>query len=171
MGRKAEDAKVSWSKNGRVGPQAKVIASTQSPDPDQVFWVDDVSSDPPVLGGGRKALSLTWRVLKKTGRILFKLRRILLSIPVLMVALRLAAEGMQTLPQTVYFGAAGVDEAKNLLINSYHVSKEFAVYTPLGLTCFCLFMMFFSKKVVYPWVISIMTLIIPVAIMFANSFS
>ena len=171
MGRKVDDANVYWSKSGRVGPQAKVIASTQSPDAEQVFWVDAPSSDPAVLDGGRKALSLTWQILKKTGRLLFKFRRFLLSIPVLMVALRLAAEGMQTLPQTVYFGAAGVDEAENLIISSYHVSREFAVYIPLGLTCFCLAMMFFSKKVVYPWVISIMTLLIPVAVMFANSFS
>ena len=109
--------------------------------------------------------------MKKTGNILFKLRRFLLSIPVLLVAFRLAAEAMHRLPQTVYFGAAGVDADKNLLINSYHVSKEFAVYVPLGLTFFCLAMMFVSKKVVYPWVISVMTLLIPIAVMLANSFS
>lgn len=171
MGRKADNAKVYWSKNGRIGAQARVIASTQSPDPEQVYWVDAASEDLPVLDGGRKALSMSWGILKKTWNILFKLRRILLSIPVLLVALRLAADAMHRLPQTVYFGAAGVDADKNLLINSYHVSKEFAVYVPLGLTLFCLAMMFFSKKVVYPWVISIMTLLIPVSIMLANSFS
>ena len=171
MGRKADDAKVYWSKNGRVGSQARVIASAQSPDPDQVYWVDATANEPSVIDGGRKALSMTWWILKKTGTILFKLRRFLLSIPVLLVALRLAADAMHRLPQTVYFGAAGVDAEENLLINSYHVSKEFAVYVPLGLTFFCLMMMFFSKKVVYPWVISIMTLLIPIAIMLANSFA
>jgi hypothetical protein len=50
------------------------------------------------------------------------------------------------------------------------ISREMAVYGPLGLTGGCLLMMFFSRKVIYPWLISVFTLVLPLFIQLLNFF-
>jgi len=45
-----------------------------------------------------------------------------------------------------------------------------AVMGPLALTALCLVMVFCSKRVVYPWLISIFSLVIPIVIWITNVF-
>ena len=50
------------------------------------------------------------------------------------------------------------------------VSRSIAVMGPLAVTGVCLLLMFCSRRVVYPWLISIFTLILPFVIYITNIF-
>ena len=48
------------------------------------------------------------------------------------------------------------------------VSRSLAVMGPLGVTAACLLLMFCSRKAMYPWAISIFTLVLPLLILITN---
>ena len=48
------------------------------------------------------------------------------------------------------------------------VARSMAVMGPLALTGVCLLMMFFSRKALYPWAISVFTLALPVLLLISN---
>lgn len=110
-------------------------------------------------------------VLKKTGYVLgltskwaYKLRSILLSIPVAVVALALAVRNLTQLPSEV-----GI----NMLSNGQYqwmISRGMAVCVPVVITAVCLCMMFLSKKVLYPWLISVFSLVLPLVLWLSNAF-
>lgn len=110
-------------------------------------------------------------VLKKIGRVLagvgkwiFHLRGAFMAIPVVLAALTLATRNMARLPEEV-----GI----NLLANGqyeYLVSRGLAVLAPLVVTGVCLIMMFLSRRTIYPWIISIFSLILPWVIYITNVF-
>jgi hypothetical protein len=52
----------------------------------------------------------------------------------------------------------------------YLISRSLAVMAPLLVTGGCLIMMFLSRRTVYPWIISIFTLVLPILIWFTNVF-
>ena len=110
-------------------------------------------------------------VLKKIGRVLavvgkwiFHLRGFFMAIPVVLAALSLAARNMARLPEEV-----GI----NLLANGqyeYLISRGLAVLAPLVVTGVCLLMVFLSRRTIYPWIISIFSLILPWVIWITNVF-
>ena len=50
------------------------------------------------------------------------------------------------------------------------VSKNVAVLGPLAVTAVCLLMVFCSRKVLYPWLISLFSLVLPLLIYITNIF-
>lgn len=92
----------------------------------------------------------------------FYFRRFFLAIPVVYVAVKEAKKGMEQLPELV-----GLVLEKNGTY-SLLVPREQAVFLPLIITGGCLLCMFFSRKVFYPWLISVVTLVIPVLILLLN---
>lgn len=103
-------------------------------------------------------------VLRLTFRWAYKLRSLVLSIPVAVVALALAVRNLAQLPAQVGF---------NLLSNGQYqfmVSKGVAVCLPLAITAACLCMMLLSKKILYPWLISVFSLVLPIALWFTYLF-
>ena len=99
-----------------------------------------------------------------TARWAYKLRSILLSIPVAVVALALAVRNLQQLPTEV-----GI----NMLSNGQYqwvISRGMAACIPVAITAVCLAMMFLSKKVLYPWLISVLSLVLPLVLWFTNIF-
>ena len=113
----------------------------------------------------------TWNVLKKIGHVLaaigkwiYRLRGFFMASPVAVAALYLAAQNMARLPEEV-----GI----NLLENGqyeYLVSRGLAVMAPLVVTGVCLVMMFLSRRTIYPWIISIFSLVLPWLIWITNVF-
>ncbi|MBO5129387.1 MAG: hypothetical protein J6B95_03460 [Oscillospiraceae bacterium] len=93
---------------------------------------------------------------------IYRLRRFLLAIPVVLAALKIASLNMERLPEIVGLNLQSTGEFAQM------VTREYAVYGPLGVTALCLLMMFFSRKVVYPWIISIFTLVLPYLIYLTN---
>ena len=95
-------------------------------------------------------------------RCIFKLRKVFLAIPVVFLAILIAAANRQRLPEAV-----GINMQSNGEF-ALMVTRNYAVYGPLGITAFCLILMFFSRKAVYPWIISIFTLVLPYLLYFTN---
>ena len=51
-----------------------------------------------------------------------------------------------------------------------YISKQMAVYGPMGVTGGCLAMMFLSRKTVYPWMICMFSMLLPLLILLTNIF-
>lgn len=96
---------------------------------------------------------------------IFRLRKVFMVVPVLWAALELAIYSRDNLPETVGFNIQASGEFAQV------ISRETAVYGPLGLTCACLVLVLLSRRTIYPWIISIFTLALPVLIIALNSFA
>ena len=94
----------------------------------------------------------------------YRLRAIFLAIPVLIVAFQLAAYNSEHLPLLV-----GLDLQSNGEFARV-ISRQSAVTLPLLLTGGCLGLMVFSRKVLYPWLISIFSLVVPVLLLITNMY-
>ena len=95
-------------------------------------------------------------------RWIYRLRRFLLAIPVVIAAIRIAGLNMERLPEMVGLNLQATGEFAQM------VTREYAVYGPMGVTMLCLLLMFFTRKVFYPWLISIFTLVLPYLIYLTN---
>lgn len=112
----------------------------------------------------QSAASKVFRVFRIIGNWIYRLRSLFFAIPVVLVALSQAAKNMARLP----------DEVGLLLLadGTYQqmVSRQMAVVGPLAVTALCLLMMFISRRFVYPWLISIFSLVLPFVIYITNVF-
>lgn len=113
----------------------------------------------------------TMQFLKKAGFVLnltakwcYQLRSLLLSIPVLVCAAVLAIRNSRLLPETVGIGLRGNGEYMLLM------TRSAAVLLPLVVTCLCVVLVFCSKKVMHPWLVSLLSLVLPLVIWFSNTF-
>lgn len=103
-------------------------------------------------------------VLKMTGRWIYRLRGVLMAIPVAAAAISLAQKNMERLPETVGINLLASGEY------AYMIPRNVAVMGPLAVTAACLLLMFCSRRVLYPWLISIFTLVLPFLIWVTNVF-
>lgn len=93
---------------------------------------------------------------------IFRLRKIFMAIPVAYLAVKLAMENMERLPEAVGLNLLSSGEYAQM------VTRDYAVYGPLGVTAFCLVLMFCSRKATFPWIISIFSLVLPYLIYLTN---
>ena len=96
------------------------------------------------------------------GTLLFRLRKVVLAVPVVSVALKLASYNREHLPELVGINLQSSGEFTQM------ISRDMAVLGPLGLTVACLLLMFWSRKAMYPWAISIFTLVLPLLLLISN---
>lgn len=96
---------------------------------------------------------------------LWKLRTVFMAIPVIWAAVKFAMQNMERLPEKVGLDIQSTGEFARM------ITREEAVYWPLGITMFCLLLMFTAKKPVLPWVISIFTLVLPWMIWILNYYA
>lgn len=96
---------------------------------------------------------------------IWKLRTVFMAIPVIWAAVKLAMQNMERLPEKVGLDIQATGEFARM------ITREEAVYWPLGITLFCLLLMFTAKKPVLPWVISIFTLVLPWMIWILNYYA
>lgn len=104
-------------------------------------------------------------VLKLTAKWIYKLRSLVFSIPVLVCAGALAIRNARLLPERV-----GI----NILANGdyqWMISRDAAVWIPFSVTAVCLLLMLCSKKMLYPWLISLFSLVLPLVIWLTNTIS
>lgn len=104
-------------------------------------------------------------VLGLTGKWTYKLRSLVMSIPVLICAAALAIRNVRLLPEWV-----GI----NMLANGEYqwlISRGAAALLPLAVTVLCLLLTMCSRKILYPWLISVFSLALPLVIWFTNMFS
>lgn len=95
----------------------------------------------------------------------FRLRKIIMAVPVVYFAIRIAIANMNRLPETVGINLQSNGEFAMMVTRSY------AVFGPLCVTAFCLLLMFCSRKTIFPWIISIFTLVLPYLIYFTNMYT
>lgn len=93
---------------------------------------------------------------------IYRLRSIFLAIPVVYYALKLAAYNSKHLPENVGLNLLSTGEF------AMTISREMAVMGPLVVTAACLVLMATSRKALYPWAVSIFTLILPVLLLVSN---
>ena len=96
------------------------------------------------------------------GSVLFRLRKIVMAVPVIYWALKLASYNREHLPELVGINLQSSGAFERM------ISRDLAVMGPLGLTAACLLLMFCSRKAMYPWAISIFTLVLPLLILVTN---
>lgn len=94
--------------------------------------------------------------------VLYRLRKVFLAIPVVYYALKLAEYNRTHLPEMV-----GVNLQSNGVFADF-ISRSSAVNYPLMITGACLVLMFFSRKSLWPWAVSLFTLVLPLLILVSN---
>ena len=109
-------------------------------------------------------LQKIWSVVRILCLVLYRLRSVVLAIPVVFVALRLAAYNSDHLPLLVGLDLQSTGEFART------ISRQTAVTFPLFLTGGCLVLTFLSKKTLYPWLISVFSLVIPVLLLITNMY-
>ncbi|MBO5867740.1 MAG: hypothetical protein J6Q54_02380 [Oscillospiraceae bacterium] len=95
---------------------------------------------------------------------IYRLCSIILSVPVLVVAIILAIHNMNVLPEII-----GLDMQSNGEYTQA-ITKGVAVMGPLLVTVVCTLLTICSKKMLYPWLISLFSLALPLVFMFTGAF-
>ena len=112
----------------------------------------------------RKFVRQTSQKLERVITEVFKLRKIIAAVPVAIGAIYIALYNMSKLPKVV-----GIDLLETGAF-TYQIPKGIAVFTPLAITGMCLLLMFCSKRILTPWMVSLFSLLIPIAILLTNIF-
>lgn len=112
----------------------------------------------------KQTMRRIWINLRYIGKWAYKLRSILLAIPVGIAAVSLAIRNMAKLPEQVGINLQASGEY------AMTVGRGIAVMGPLAVTAVCLLLMFCSRRVVYPWLISLFSLTLPLLIWLTNTF-
>ena len=97
-------------------------------------------------------------------KLLYRLRSVFLAIPVAVTAVILAIRNAAMLPAQV-----GIDMQPNGEF-MYLMDKSVAVLIPLAITGVCLLLTFFTKRVAYPWLVSVFSLLLPIVLLLINTF-
>ena len=116
-------------------------------------------------------LEKTGTVCHKTGDILslaglwiWRLRKIVMAVPVIWIAFYLARLNGNMLPELVGIGLQNSGEYVKF------ITREAAVRGPLVITGVCLLLMMVSRKTLFPWMISLFSLVLPLLALLTNIF-
>lgn len=112
----------------------------------------------------RAATDPVKRVLGKIGNVLFHLRKVFLAVPVVLLAMRVFVYAKERLPEDVGLLLQATGDYK------YMLDRNTTLSCCMALTGACLLLMFLSRRTVYPWIISLFTLILPVFLIVSNIF-
>ena len=96
---------------------------------------------------------------------IFRLRKIFMAAPVVYLAIRIAVANADRLPEYVGLNLQSSGEFAMM------VTRNYAVFGPLGVTAFCLLLMFCSRKTLFPWIISVFSLVLPYLIYLTNIYT
>ena len=129
-----------------------------------IAWASFKKAVNPALTAIGRFFCTVGRVIAAVFRTIFRLRKILAAAPVAAGAVYLALYNQTQLPSVVGIG---------LLENgtfTYQIAREMAVFTPVAITAVCLLLMFASRRILTPWLVSALTLLLPVVILITNIF-
>ena len=104
------------------------------------------------------------KVLQTIGKWIVRLRAIWMAIPVAYLAVELALYSREHLPEQVGINLLETGEF------AQYISRDTAVMGSLAVTAACLLLMFCSRRTLYPWLISIFSLVIPFLLLITNVF-
>ena len=112
----------------------------------------------------KSVLKTVGKVFTTIGIYIFKFRSVLMAAPVVYAAVRLAMYARENLPEQV--GINLQESGEYAMI----VGRETAIMGSLAGTAVCLLMMFVSRRTIYPWLISIFSLVLPILLIVTNIF-
>lgn len=112
--------------------------------------------------GEKKSENSFQKALGSVIMFFYRIRKIIMAIPVVYYAFRIAFYNSVRLPSQV---GIFLQNNGNFL---RMIDRGTAVVVPLLVTFGCLVLMFFSRKAMYTWVISIFSLALPVLILVSN---
>lgn len=133
-----------------------------------VFW----GKVAPVLSAIKRFFCSLGEIFFKIGLYMYRLRSLLLAAPVAAVAVILAMDNQERLAETVEitkitFNPQAADALFGLFeLGTATITRDVAVYGPAMITAACLLMMMCSKRTLYPFLISIFSLCLPLVIWF-----
>ena len=122
----------------------------------------------PVLWTIGTVFAAIGRAIGTLCKYIFRLRALFMAIPVAVIAVIEAMINTSRLPDTLEYATIGLDfDATQTLFGPFvmhieQLSRETAVMGPLMLTAACLVFTIFSKRTLFPWIVSIFTLVVPV---------
>lgn len=97
-------------------------------------------------------------------RYILKFKKLFLCVPVAAFAIILAIRNLFSLPALVGLALAANGEF------AFEMVREIAVLGPLVVTGLCLLLVFLSKRTLTPWLVSLFSLVLPLWILFINTF-
>lgn len=103
-------------------------------------------------------------LFKNNWRLGFELRKVIMAAPVVVAMLGIANECRERLPEVVGINLMANGDFEKL------IARETAITATMGITIACLVFMFFSRKTIYPWLISILSLLLPILLIVTNIF-
>lgn len=103
-------------------------------------------------------------VCSRIWKFIYRLRKVFLAVPVAWIAIRLALSNLAELPAVVGIAIQTDGEFSVLL------ARELAVLGPMAITALCLLLMFISRRILTPWFVSLVSLLLPVFIRILNTF-
>ena len=106
----------------------------------------------------------TKEILKVIWKYVWMFRGAIISIPVLVIAIKQAFSNASTLPEKVGLNIQSTGEFGMM------VSRSSAVLTPLLITIACILMATFTKRPLFPWLVSIFSLLLPLLIWVTNNY-
>ena len=104
------------------------------------------------------------RVIDEICKWVYRLRKVIMAAPVVYYALKLAGENAKRLPKIVGLNLQSTGEF------ALTVPRAVAVQGPLWVTAAALVLMFISRKAAFPWIVSVITLLLPYLIYFTNMY-
>ena len=102
--------------------------------------------------------------LKTIWKYVWMCRGAIISIPVLVIAISLAFCNASVLPDNVGLNIQATGEY------AMTVSRSVAVMIPLLVTFGCTLLATFTKRPLFPWLVSIFTLVLPYLILIVNNY-
>lgn len=127
-------------------------------------WGRFVTKVTPVVKKTCYWIGLIFTKLEAAFHYVMKFRKVFLALPVGIAAVFLALRNMIKLPVLVGLDLQATGEFSIQLV------REVAVLGPMAVTAICLLLMFCSKRTLTPWLVSVFSLVLPVLILFLNTF-
>lgn len=103
-------------------------------------------------------------VFSVIGKVLYHMRKLFLAVPVVWLAVRLYGIAMEKLPPAVGLLLQESGDYARM------VDRETATMGCMVVTAACLLMMFLSRRTLYPWLISLFSLVLPLLLIVTNIF-
>lgn len=104
----------------------------------------------------------TGHYLKITGIWIWRMRKFVFAIPIVWMAVWFAQLNYSLLPELVGINLQNSGEY------THYITRDAAVYGPLGVTAVCLLTMLLSRRTLYPWLISLFSMALPALILLTN---
>ena len=129
-----------------------------------VQWQRFLTKSRPVFSKIHQITSKVVNTLISAWKYVLKFKKIFLAVPVGTMAVILALQNLIKLPPIV-----GLDLQANGDFN-IQIIREVAAIGPMAITAVCLLLMFCSKRTLTPWIVSVISLLLPLLILITNTF-